>query len=321
MRDGYMSNKAKLQILKSIFGQYEPDHPEYLFLCPHCNHHKKKLSINVDKNAYKCWVCGKSGRDAFQLVRRFGTYEHAFAWKQIGDDGPDLATFGSLFEKENQEEREMSLPYGYESLIGNKTKKARNAKEYLSWRGITEEDIILWKIGYCDSGYLSERIIVPSFDRSGIMNYYVARTYSKKSAIPYVNPSFRSNMVIFNELNLDFKKDLNIVEGVFNAFKAGQNSAPLLGSTLNPRSRLFQKIVKYDTPIFFALDEDAIMKELKIIKLLLKYGNEVYKIPIDKGMDVGKMTKEEYQDRKQNAIFLDNDNILWYETQMRLKGI
>ena len=77
---------------------------------------------------------------------------------------------------------------------------------------------------------------------------------------------------------IDWDSDLVITEGVFDAIKAGPNAIPLLGSTLRENSKLFQKIIKHDTPIYLALDADADKKETKIINLFVKYGIELYKL-------------------------------------------
>ena len=60
--------------------------------------------------------------------------------------------------------------------------------------------------------------------------------------------------IIFNELYLDFDQDLVIVEGAFDAVIAGPNAVPILGSTLRENSKLFQLIVKNDTPIYIGND-------------------------------------------------------------------
>ena len=64
-----------------------------------------------------------------------------------------------------------------------------------------------------------------------------------------LNPAASRN-IIFNELYLDFDKEITIVEGIFDAMKA-ENAVPILGSTLSENSVLFKKIIKYDTPIPF----------------------------------------------------------------------
>ena len=101
-----------------------------------------------------------------------------------------------------------------------------------------------------------------------------------------------------------------LVEGIFDAIKAGPNSIPLLGSTLREDSKLFQKIAKNDTAIFVALDKDAEKKSIKIISKLLLYGVEVYKINTSGYEDVGEMTKQEFQKRKENAKFMNPDTFM-----------
>ena len=164
-----------------------------------------------------------------------------------------------------------------------------------------------WKIGYCDSGEYQKRIIIPSFDKEGYVNYFVARTYIEQYK-RYKNPPASRN-IIFNELYLNWDQDLTIVEGVFDAVVA-RNSVPLLGSTLREGSQLFQEIVSHDTPVFLALDADAGRKEERIIKLLLRYDIELYKIDTSGFSDVGEMTREQFRERKENATFITQGDYL-----------
>ena len=41
--------EEKLRIVHQILGSSRKSRDEYLFHCPYCNHHKKKLSINFGK--------------------------------------------------------------------------------------------------------------------------------------------------------------------------------------------------------------------------------------------------------------------------------
>ncbi len=118
-----------------------------------------------------------------------------------------------------------------------------------------------------------------------------------------------SKDVVFNELFIDWNKDLTIVEGVFDALVAG-NAVPILGSTLRKGSDLLYQIVRNDTPIYIALDPDAAAKERRIIKMLLEYDIELYKIDVSGYEDVGSMPKEVFAERKNNAAFIDRDNYL-----------
>jgi hypothetical protein len=185
---------------------------------------------------------------------------------------------------------------------------ATPALNYLKRRDILNKDILYWKMGYCMDGRYAKRIVIPSFNDSGDLNYFVARSFSSNN-LKYLNPPC-SKDVIFNELYLEWDTDLVITEGVFDAVVAGPNAVPLLGSTLRPNSKLFMKIVQNDTPVFLALDPDAEKKEQRIIKLFLHYGLEVYKIDISGSEDVSEMGREEFLNRKQNAILVQETDYL-----------
>ena len=47
-----------------------------------------------------------------------------------------------------------------------------------------------------------------------------------------MNPPTAKSKIIFNELYIDWNEDLTLTEGVFDAIIAGQNSVPILGSSL-----------------------------------------------------------------------------------------
>ena len=305
-----MSAEKKLDILKNILGGYYNSGSEHLFHCPKCDHHKRKLSINLEKDVYKCWVCDWSGRSIYRIVRRFGSYSEREDWKgfssRIEVENFSEKLFGAL---DPPREQILELPKEFISLANKDLPPtAAYPLNYLRSRGLTKSDIIRWKIGYCSEGPYASRIIVPSFGLTGKPNYFVGRTYSgdwKK----YTNPQAEKD-IIFNHLYLDFDEDVVLVEGVFDAIVAGQNSIPLLGSTLREESRLFQEIVKNDTPIYVALDADARKKEMHLINKFLKYDIEVYKIAIDDGVDVGSMSKEMFVGKKQTATFIDSTNYL-----------
>ena len=309
-----MSNEQKIRILSSIFGDCSYSGKEILFYCPSCKHHKKKLSISVDKDKFKCWICDFAGNSLRRLVRRYGNNSQKQEWYKI-DDRVDLSgdLDFDLFEKHQQQESKIDLPVEFVSLCNKDTLVNSIPIGYLKKRGIDKQDILKWKIGYCSRGEHEGRIVVPSFNKKGEPNFFISRRYMESVFPKFKNPAV-SKDIIFNELYLDFDEDLIITEGVFDAIKAGDNAVPILGSTMSERSRLFQKIVQYDSTVYMALDPDAEEKENKIIESLLKYGIEVYKIDVAPYKDVGEMSKEEFQKRKKDAQLVDNDNYFIYRT-------
>ena len=302
--------QRKFKIISTILGDSYRSNDEYLFACPYCKHHKKKLSINIEKNLYKCWICESTGRDIRRLVRRFGDFNQLQAWDKL-TNRININEFDDLFT-ENAAKRIDSqlivLPSGFISLNNEASLSATPALNYLKKRGILDKDTLYWKIGYCMDGRYANRIIVPSFDDNGDLNYFVARSFASNLR-KYLNPPV-SKDVVFNELYLEWDTDLVITEGIFDAIIAGPNAVPLLGSTLRPNSKLFMKIVQNDTPVFLALDPDADKKEKRIIKLFLTYGLEVYKIDIGGYEDVSDMGREEFLKRKENAALVQETDYL-----------
>jgi DNA primase len=303
-----MNHKQAEKILFEILGNCHRHTSELVFFCPACDHHKRKLSINLDKKVFKCWVCDYKG-GIRRIVRRFGTYVHLKKWDEI-TNRIDYDRFEDLFSdnKEIAIEQKLDLPEEFASLSSRKKSFAAGpARRYLKSRGITQEDILQWKMGFCRSGEYRNRIIIPSFDDDGDVNYFVGRSYSGDS-YKYKNPKASKN-IVFNELFVDWDSDLVLVEGVFDAIVAG-NSIPVLGSTIRKDSKLIRKIVYNDTPVYLAFDADAWKKENNVIKMLLKYDIELYKIDTSGYEDVGSMSKEVFLERKNNASFIDGSNYL-----------
>ena len=304
-----MNKKEARKILYETFGNYTDKGTELLFACPSCNHRKRKFSINLDKNVFKCWTCDYRGRNIRRAIRRYGTFIQLQKWNEFFLVN-DLEKFADLF-MENvspQHKNEVALPPEFVSLTSDKVPATGiQAYRYLISRGITKSDILKWKIGYCFEGEYRNRIIIPSFDEDGDCSYFIARSYTGDS-YKYKNPR-ASKDIVFNDLFIDWNNDLVLVEGVFDALVAG-NAVPILGSTLRAGSELLRKIVRNDTPIYIALDPDAADKERRIIKMLLRYDIELYKIDVAGYEDVGSMTKEVFQERKSKASFIDRDNYL-----------
>ena len=304
-----MNKTIAKSILHETLGGFWDKGSELLFSCPACGHHKRKFSINLDKNVFKCWVCDYHGRNIRRVVRRYGSFVQLQKWDQITDRS-DITKFDDLFSGEvgREIEEKLELPQEFVSLANkNLPLSANRALRYLFDRGITREDIQRWKIGFCYDGEYGGRIIVPSFSRTGYPNYFIARSYVGHG-MKYKNPQSSKN-VVFNDLFTNWNDDLTIVEGVFDAINAG-NAVPILGSTLRTDSDLLRKIVRNDTPCYIALDPDAAQKERRIIQTLLRYDVELYKIDVTGYDDVGEMPKSVFQERKKAAKFIDRDNYL-----------
>ena len=72
--------EKKVNLLEEILGNFLRVGSEHIFRCPACDHHKPKMSVNVDKNKFKCWVCEYSGTSIYKLVRRYGDNTQFKRW-------------------------------------------------------------------------------------------------------------------------------------------------------------------------------------------------------------------------------------------------
>ena len=209
----------KLKLLKKFLGGSYRSGNEHLFYCPKCKHHKKKMSINLELNAFKCWICDYSSKGIHRLVRRFADFTTRKEWEKIDNivDLSKLDSLDSLFAVEEEEifNEEIEMPNSFRTLTGNQKKLTSGpAKKYLRERNISKEDVLNWKIGYCDAGDFAGRIIVPSFNDKGELNYYIARSYDG-NWMKYKNPKI-SKDIIFNDLNIDWGDNIILTEGVFD---------------------------------------------------------------------------------------------------------
>jgi len=273
--------------------------------------------VNIEKNVFKCWVCDYRGKNIYRLVKRYGDFTDCREWSNF-DRKVNISEFEKiLFQlEEKEEEITLDLPDGFLPLSTKEIAfSSMPARKYLKDRSVSNADILKWKIGYCVSGIFKDRIIIPSFNAEGKVNFFIARNYINDWR-KYMNPRVAKNKIIFNELYVDFSKEVVITEGVFDAINAGENSIPLMGSTLSENSKLFWEIVKNDTSVFIALDRDAEKKSLSMIEKLLKYDVEVFKIDTDGYQDVAEMPRSEFQKRKKEAEFMSMEKYMIYRTMI-----
>lgn len=310
-------------------------------VCPICadkedNLQKRKLVIRTDDFLTHCWVCGYRSTNLVNLLSRYKPYllqEYRKKFKIKEKKCRCIVLdLDHLFDQESKPDSSSSspsplqLPKGFVFLathLKEKNKIVDGAVNYLQSRGLTENDLWLWKFGITEHKAPKGeqdyrfRVIVPSFDAKGNLNYYSARTWwSKFKGNKYANPRIPRENVIFNELVIDWSQELTLTEGVFDLVKCNENATCLLGSTLDPSYLLFQRIVENNTPVLLALDNDARTKSFKLAKLLLEYGISVRMLEIPKDLnDVGQMTKRQFLVAREKAKFITTAEILRYKLE------
>jgi DNA primase len=250
---------------------YQMKNGEHAFHCPFCNHHKKKLQVNLETQKWHCWVCNKGGHKIGILLRKLNASKQIISevLKILGDYR------GVSKDKEEITKYDVSLPQCYQPLWKKSDDPIyKNAIHYLKGRGIGSIDILRYSIGFCSSNGYANRIIIPSYDADGKLNYFMARDMFPNSKFKYKNPPMSKDTVCF-EMFVNWNEPIILVEGVFDAIAIRNNAIPLLGKF--PSKTLVMRLVeKQVKKIYVALDEDAKQDAIKLSKFLMDYGIKTY---------------------------------------------
>jgi DNA primase len=241
---------------------------EYLYWSPFISHHKPKLQINITTGKWHCWVSNQGGHNLFQLFKKVGaSNEHFSELGELVDDIPK-------YKKTKDASKEVvQLPKEYKPLWnGGDSIVKRHALGYLYKRGITDEDILKYDIGYCDNGLYSNRIIIPSYDSDGKLNFFVGRDFYNGN-MKYRNSPTSKDIVGF-DLFINWDEPIILCEGVFDAMAFKRNAIPLFGKTV--MNTLQKKIIDFGVKtIYLALDADAINDAVKISENFINNGVKV----------------------------------------------
>jgi len=270
-----MYNLELVTLLEKVLDKsYQLKNGELAFHCPFCHHHKKKLQVSIKTQKWHCWVCHSGGHKILHLLKKVNAPKSLIkeALRIVGDN--------VSYEKDQEETiHEISLPREYKPLyIKSEDPLYKNAIYYLKQRRIGPQDIIRYSIGYCDRGPYSNRIIIPSYDEDGKLNYFIARDIFPNSRMKYKNPPMSKDIVMF-ELFINYNEPIVLCEGSFDAIAIRKNAIPLLGKF--PSKSLVKKLIKKKVKkIYVALDEDAYKDAIKLVKFLMDNGIESYLLNI-----------------------------------------
>jgi DNA primase len=291
-------NDALVELLEDVLGDHGlhyPNRGQISFNCPVCDdgRNKHNLEVNYIDNVYKCWSCGDSEGTHGPLGRIFDKYGNKKQKKLYEVFKPETVV------KREKKKKTLRLPEGFTLFKDSSTvyPVRRQAMNYLKSRGITDEMIERFGIGFCDKGDHAGRIVIPSYDKKGELNYYIARSWNPMSRAKYKNPEAEKDKIIFWENLINWKKDVYLVEGAFDGLFLN-NPIPMLGKHMS--ELLFETIYRNAKGnIIICLDADAWQNAVKLYHEL--NGGELWgrikliKLPDEKDIaDLRGEIKDEY---------------------------
>jgi DNA primase len=274
-----------VEILQEILGkekQHYPHKGQIAFHCLICDDGKNKgnLEINYYQHVFKCWSCGDVNDmhgSLSKLIRTYGTKQQLKIYKVLEPEE---------FKVKTKEKTYLKFPEGFTRFKDSNPiyPVYKQALNYLKSRGITDEMIEKFDIGFCGEGTHSNRIIIPSYDKRGDLNYYIARSWLKFTKAKYKNPEAEKDQIIFWENLIDWDKDIYLVEGAFDGMFL-PNAIPMLGKHLS--DLLFNTLYeKANGNVIICTDGDAWKDGLNVYEMLnggRLYGKiKIVKLPKDK---------------------------------------
>jgi len=266
--------------------------------CPRCmeseglthSDGKFNLEINTKKRLFRCWRCdeprfsGSLGR----LVKMFGTSADYEIYKSYAGIYHDYS-----YDEDEKEYVQVKLP---EEMILFSQMESGNLEHFEAYsylvteRKISRDIILKYRLGFCTTGKYAKRIIIPSYDVNGEINYFVGRTYDpKEKKKKYDNPKSDKDKIIFNEGLVNWDSTVCLVEGVFEMLSFPVNIIPMLGKTLS--TTLFLKLKELKPDVIVLLDPDAYKNSVELYYMLytIYVGCEdrvkIVKLPTEEDLD------------------------------------
>lgn len=274
-------------------GGYDKDIAQYQFNCPWCREEnngipdgKYNLEINFEMGKHHCWKCEGKGTIS-KIIRRFGTKDQLQEYYLIVKDLKESKYYNiGLFDDNGvfvyDDSQYLRLPKTFKKI---ELKSLRKPKllAYLTKRKITQDTIDFYNIGYTtweeEEWQMRDRIIIPSYDMFGELNYWVGRDFTDNpKKVKYKNCSADKKKIVLHEDKIQWDADIVLVEGALDCIYY-HNAIALLGKVLTRDSELYRAIhEKANSRITICLDSDTKIDETKRIYRLLNRGRLYGKI-------------------------------------------
>ena len=284
---------------------------DFLCYCPfHANRHTSSFSVSREKGAYICFnpSCGEAGtlselvkkilnKNEFEAIRYIAAREAESVenfdevLKDMFEDKPDFIEFP-----------QQTLDDLYNNLGAN-----AHAQEYFRHRGINDESMHHFKLGYSANMGM---VIVPVHSPDGIPVGLVGRSISEKKFKNSTNlPRSKTMFNIHRAKKIG--NQVVIVESTFDAIRVHQAGFPNVVATLGGHISHdnLNLLNRYFTRIILMTDADQAGRELGMTianklrnKDILWASHSYGKIYPNNAKDAGDMTDEDIATCIKNAV-------------------
>lgn len=276
-------------ILTSILGDskqgiYDKGITQYQFNCPYCTEEKGyvdgkyNLEVSFSLGKFHCWSCGSAG-PLSRLIKTKGGKNLLDEYFSIINEIKEARYYDLTMFQDNAEifeERFLKLPLNFQQ-INLETCRDKSLVNYLKKRHITQDMIDYYNIGYVpwsdEDKAWRNRLIIPSYNAVGDLNYFIGRTYRDNDKRPkYKNCDADKNKIVLHEDKIQWDADIYLVEGALDCIYY-PNSIALMGKFLKREMEVYSKLYeRANAGIVICLDGDTTINETKRLYRILDRG-------------------------------------------------
>ena len=121
----------------------------YFGVCPFHDDHSPSMSVNPERQIFKCFTCGVGG-NVFSFISKYENISFLEAVKKVADYASIPLDISGIVKKESIHQKEYEIMNMVTKIYQNNlnTLEGKNARSYLKERSIDENICNLFKIGY-----------------------------------------------------------------------------------------------------------------------------------------------------------------------------
>ena len=296
--------------------------------CPlHNGTNPTQFRVSVKKNCWNCFGDCKSGgnildfvsrreectiREAAILISEWFGLSNAEAGEQRSSNPSSPREDDSAGKNSRPGKRtaaSLDVGEGANKPLGFELTKLDAEHPYLKERGLTADTIARFGLGFCGSGSMSGRVVIPIHNVKGKIVAYAGRSPGEPEgdSPKYKLPAgFKKSAELFNLHRAIEESDdqpLVIVEGFFDCMKLAQHgynrTVALMGSTLSPnQEELVRQNTTSETRILLMLDEDEAGRAARaeiVQRLAVGRFVKIARLPEDASQPEGLSAEELFQ--------------------------
>jgi len=180
--------KDRINIV-DIVGQYvklRRSGRTYMGLCPFHKERTPSFHVSPERGTYKCFGCGEGG-DVFSFLQKMDGTDFPTVLKQLAEKAgvkltPRSGARAATPEQKEHDEHLREVCEAATAFFEQKLRERKDVQEYLKTRGVHDETVSAWRLGYAPAEWesLSKYLLSIGFKKDDIVDAGFAIKSEKK---------------------------------------------------------------------------------------------------------------------------------------------